>query len=110
MTIATGTISITRRSSTPSNDAMSGVPALLVRECIPVEALCTQKVPPRCAYVSKPNDALGLSWVEKLPGEKRIQFVYGQMFVVQRYLGVRLVRAHICRHEGGAQTARATTK
>ena len=53
------------------------------------------EVPARTALISTPSEALAIPWVDKLPGKKRIQFVHGQIFVVQRYLGCRLLRAHI---------------
>jgi len=57
------------------------------------------EAPLRTAYVSTANEALALPWIEKLPGQKRIRFVYGQIFVIQHYLGMRVIRAHICRDE-----------
>jgi hypothetical protein len=56
-------------------------------------------MPLRAAYVSTPKQALALPWIEKLPGEKRIRFVHGQIFVIQHYLGCKLIRAHICRDQ-----------
>lgn len=46
------------------------------------------------------KEALLLPWIEKLPGEKRVRFVNGQIFVVQKYVGCQLIRAHI-RHDEG---------
>jgi hypothetical protein len=40
-----------------------------------------------------------LPWIEKLPGEKRIRLLHGQVFVVQHYVGCKLIRAYICRDE-----------
>jgi len=52
--------------------------------------------PLRTAYIGTANEALALPWIEKLPGQKRIRFVHGQIFVIQHYLGMRVIRAHIC--------------
>jgi hypothetical protein len=72
---------------------------LLVRECIPFGSLLSRVIPLRTANVNKPQEALAVPWIEKLPGEKRIRFVNGQMFVIQNYVGCRLIRAHICLDE-----------
>jgi hypothetical protein len=53
--------------------------------------------PLRTADISTTNDALALPWIEKLPGQKRIRFLHGQIFVIQHYLGMKVIRAHICR-------------
>jgi len=58
------------------------------------------EAPLRTAYISAADEALALPWIEKLPGQKRIRFVHGQIFVIQHYQGLRVIRAHICRHEG----------
>jgi len=60
-------------------------------------ASSAREAPLRTAYISTANEALSLSWIEKLPGQKRIRFVHGQIFVIQRYMGMRVIRAHICR-------------
>jgi hypothetical protein len=57
------------------------------------------EAPLRTADIVTANEALALPWIEKLPGQKRIQFVHGQIFVIQRYMGMRVIRAHICRAE-----------
>ena len=74
-------------------------PLLLVKECVPAMVSVAHEAPLRTAYVSTANEALALPWIEKLPGQKRIRFVYGQIFVIQHYLGMRVIRAHICRDE-----------
>ncbi len=53
----------------------------------------------RTAHISTANEALALPWIEKLPGRKRIQFVHGQIFVMQHYLGCKVIRAHILRND-----------
>jgi hypothetical protein len=55
------------------------------------------EAPLRTAYIGTANEALALPWIEKLPGQKRIRFVHGQIFVIQHYIGTRVIRAHICR-------------
>ena len=57
------------------------------------------EAPLRTAQVSTANEALTLPWIEKLPGQKRIRFVHGQIFVIQHYMRMRVIRAHICRAE-----------
>jgi hypothetical protein len=76
-----------------------GLSSLLVRECVPTGSFSNRAIPLRTAYVSTPKQALALPWIEKLPGEKRIRFVHGQIFVIQHYVGCRLIRAHICYEE-----------
>jgi hypothetical protein len=76
-----------------------GVPSLMVRECVPAMASVAHEAPLRTAYISTANEALALPWIEKLPGQKRIRFVHGQIFVIQRYMGMKVIRAHICRAE-----------
>jgi hypothetical protein len=71
----------------------------MVKECVPGASFLTRIGTVHIAYVIRPEEALALPWIEKLPGEKRIRFVHGQIFVMQHYLGCRLVRAHICRDE-----------
>jgi hypothetical protein len=39
--------------------------------------------------------ALHIPWISKVPGEKSIEVWHGQLIVMQRYLGQRIVRAHI---------------
>ena len=67
---------------------------LFVRECVP-GGLFLRAADVRTAYVDAPREALGLPWIAKLPGEKRIKVLHGQTFVVQNYVGCRLIRAHI---------------
>jgi hypothetical protein len=76
-----------------------GLSSLLVRECVPARYFPDRAMPLRTAYVTTPKQALELPWIEKLPGEKRIRFVHGQIFVIQHYVGCRLIRAHICHEE-----------
>lgn len=45
------------------------------------------------------KEALTLPWIEKLPGEKRVRFLGGQIFIIQNYVGCQLIRAHICHDE-----------
>jgi hypothetical protein len=103
MTFATGEPSTTcvptamRSAALVEGGNCLGVPSLMVRECFPAMASVAHKAPLRTAYISKTNEALALSWIEKLPGQKRIRFVHGQIFVIQHYLGMRVIRAHICR-------------
>ena len=68
---------------------------LMVKECVPFLASSSRTALLRTAYVGSPSDALSLPWIKGLPGEKRIQFLHGQVFVIQYYLGSKLVRAHI---------------
>lgn len=77
----------------------------MVRECVPAGSLLSRVTPLRTAYVSAPRDALVLPWIEKLPGEKRVRFVNGQIFVIQSYVGCHLIRAHIY-HEQEQETPR----
>jgi hypothetical protein len=69
---------------------------LIVKQCVPFLAFSSHPtVPLRTACIGTPNEALSLPWIKGLPGEKRVRFFYGQIFVVQHYLGCRLIRAHI---------------
>jgi len=69
---------------------------LIVQECLPFVTFPSHSaIPTRVAHVDNPGDALTLPWIKGLPGEKRICFFRGQVFVIQRYLGFKLVRAHI---------------
>jgi hypothetical protein len=69
---------------------------LIVKQCVPFLALSSHPaVPLRAACIGTPNEALSLPWIKGLPGEKRVRFFYGQIFVVQHYLGCRLIRANI---------------
>ena len=58
----------------------------------------------RTAFVRRPEEALCLPWIERLPGEKRIKNVHGQTFVMQHYFGFNLIRAHICHNEVVAES------
>ena len=73
---------------------------LTVKECIPGTAFLTRSAHLHTAFVRKPEEALCLPWIERLPGEKRIKSVHGQIFVMQHYVGCTLIRAHICHNEG----------
>jgi hypothetical protein len=65
------------------------------------------EAPLRTAYISTANEAQALTWIEKLPRQKRIRFVHGQIFVIQHYMGMRVICAHICRaDERGASPSR----
>jgi hypothetical protein len=69
---------------------------LTVRECVPFLTISNRRPRPlRATQVVSANQALSLSWIRALPGEKRVQFFRGQVFVIQRYQGVQLIRAHI---------------
>jgi hypothetical protein len=74
---------------------------LLVKECVPGSGFLTltRVGRLRTAYVTRPEEALALPWIERLPGEKRIKVVHGQIFVMQLYLGFKVVRAHIWHEE-----------
>jgi hypothetical protein len=72
---------------------------LTVKECIPGTSFLTRSAHLRTASVSRLEEALSLPWIERLPGEKRIKCVHGQTFVMQRYVGCSLIRAHICHNE-----------
>lgn len=78
-------------------DARSG--NLLVKECVPSGAGFTRSTRLHTAYVNRPQEALSLPWIEKLPGEKRVRFIGGQIFVIQKYFGCQLIRAHISQDE-----------
>jgi hypothetical protein len=73
----------------------SGRHSMIVKECVPFSAPLYRAALSRISYINKPDEALSLPWIERLPGEKRIQFLYGQLFVVQHYLSCRLARAHL---------------
>lgn len=69
---------------------------LIVQECFPfIEYPSRPAVSPRTARIEEPGDALELSWIKGLPGRKRLCFFRGQLFVIQNYIGFKLVRAHI---------------
>lgn len=75
-----------------------GFGRLVVRECVPAGAGFS-RTRLRGAYVNRLQEALSLPWIEKLPGEKRVRFVHGQIFVIQKYVGCELIRAHISHGE-----------
>jgi hypothetical protein len=77
-----------------------GATVLTVNECIPDASSLTRVVPLRIASISRPEEALDLPWIERLPGEKRIKRIHGQTFVMQHYVGCRLIRAHISHTNG----------
>jgi len=78
----------------------TGKPAsLFVKECAPHTFSFTRAAPLRFASVTTLEEALALPWIAKLPGEKRIRFLHGQIFVVQQYVGCKLIRAHLCPDE-----------
>jgi hypothetical protein len=79
---------------------------LLVTECVPNGYCLDRFSRPRANHVSRATEALALPWIEKLPGEKRIKFLHGQVFVVQDYLGSKLIRAHISHAERCWETPR----
>lgn len=68
----------------------------IVQECRPFMGFSKHTYPqPRFANVQSPNDALALPWIKGLPGEKKLAFIRGQLFIVQVYLGSKLARAQI---------------
>jgi hypothetical protein len=70
---------------------------LTVKECVPFLSLSRRTAAPlRAACVASPGEALSLSWIRALPGKKLVRYCHGQVFVIQRYLGFQLIRAHIC--------------
>jgi len=70
---------------------------LTVKECVPFFLFTNHLAArSRVAQVASFGEALSLSWIRTLPGEKRVCFFYGQVFVMQSYLGFQLIRAHIC--------------
>jgi hypothetical protein len=78
---------------------------LTVKECVPFFLLFSHRPALRAAQVASFGEALSLSWIRRLPGEKQIRFFHGQVFVVQRYLGFRLIRAQICHTQEGPTDA-----
>jgi hypothetical protein len=69
---------------------------LIVEQCVPFLApFGRAAVRLRAAYIGSPSEALSLPWIKGLPGEKRVRFFRGQIFVVQHYQGCKLIRAHI---------------
>jgi hypothetical protein len=89
-----------RLNRVPSRGGGSAdIPLFLVRECVPAMASVAHEAALRTAHIKRADEALALPWIEKLPGQKRIRFVHGQIFVIQHYLGMRVIRAHICRDE-----------
>jgi hypothetical protein len=79
-----------------------GCKVLTVKECVPFFLLFSHRPALRAARVASFTEALSLSWITRLPGEKRIRFYHGQVFVVQRYLGFQLIRAQICHAQDGS--------
>jgi hypothetical protein len=80
---------------------------LTVKECVPFFLFANRLAArSRVAQVASFGEALSLSWIRKLPGEKRVRFFYGQVFVIQSYLGFQLIRAEIC--HGQEQPSEAT--
>jgi len=90
--VATGRLSLTETQSSRER-------SLIVKECVPFSAPLPHAGRSRTAHISNPDEALSLPWIERLPGEKRIQFLHGQVFVVQHYLSCKLARAYIYRNE-----------
>jgi len=91
-----------RRALTESNAFACHDPrfgTLVVRECVPAGAGFTRVTRFHTAYVNRPQEALSLPWIEKMPGEKQVRFIAGQIFVVQKYVGCQLIRAHIFHDE-----------
>jgi hypothetical protein len=81
---------------------------LTVKECVPFFAFSHHPAAQlRTSQVASFGEALSLSWIRRLPGEKRVRFFCGQAFVIQRYLGSQLIRAQIC--HGQEQPSEAAT-
>lgn len=95
--------SVTIPLALSQSDALSGIGprsgSLFVRECVPAGAGFNHVTRLHTAYVNRAQDALTLPWIHKLPGEKLIRFLDGQVFVIQKYVGCQLIRAHICHDE-----------
>lgn len=90
------------RAITESNSLASDDPGfrpLVVRECSPAGAGFGRVTRLHTAYVNRPQEALSLPWIAKLPGEKQVRFIDGQIFVIQKYVGCQLIRAHISQDE-----------
>jgi|GEM_PF-3878657 len=83
----------------PIEGQTSPVIPFLVKECVPGSAFLNHGAALHTAYINRLEEALSLPWVQRLPGEKRIRFLHGQIFVMQHYLGCRVVRAHIYHRE-----------
>jgi hypothetical protein len=84
---------------------------LRVTECVPNDYHVDLRVGLRVNHVGTEAEALGLPWIRRLPGEKRVKVLHGQVFVVQEYLGWKLIRAHISHAENCGETTlqRCTT-
>jgi hypothetical protein len=79
---------------------------LMVKECVPFLLFSLRPAAElRAAQVASFREALSLSWIRRLPGEKRVRFFQGQVFVIQRYQGSELIRAQICREQEQPSTA-----
>jgi hypothetical protein len=78
---------------TPVHMATSGT--LRVTECVPNGYYPDRLGRLRVNHVGTMAEALTLPWVQRFPGEKRIKFLHGQVFVIQEYLGWKVIRAHI---------------
>ena len=78
---------------------------LTLQECVPFSAVsCRAKAPPRTAFIGQVSEALTVPWIKTLPGAKNIQFSCGQVFVIQRYLGLKVIRAQIFSSPGPGTT------
>jgi hypothetical protein len=66
---------------------------LIVREYVP--KFIKQTTPARTTIVDRLDQVLGIPWISKLPGDKRLAHSRGQRVVMQHYLGYLLVRAHV---------------
>src|ERR1700719_5254415 len=81
---------------------------LTVKECVPFSLSSHRPAAQlRAAEVATFGEALSVSWIRRLPGEKRVRSFYGQAFVIQRYLGSQLIRAQIC--HGQEQSSEAAS-
>jgi hypothetical protein len=85
------------RNSLPDKGSRFG--PLFVRECVPAGAGFTRVTRLHTGCVNRTQEALALPWIRKLPGEKHVRYIDGQVFVIQKYAGCQLIRAHICHDE-----------
>jgi len=90
-------IALPEKNSSPHKGSRFGL--LFVRECVPAGAGFSRVTRLHTASVNSTQEALALPWIQKLPGEKQLRFIDGQVFVIQKYANCQLIRAHVCREE-----------
>jgi hypothetical protein len=78
-----------------SQDRAPGPMSLRVKECVPGAGFLARIGKLHTANVNRSEEVLELPWIKRLPGEKRIKVIHGQVFVMQYYLGCSVLRAHI---------------